>query len=157
MKPILFLVALFFSVQLSFAQKPTLKGEKKYAVPIKPPVLKTQMGILSDSVYAPVEQVKALLGAPLKVTDVNNQPLTLTYYQFLYKRKAVREDEKTGKLIPTTSTVSDYFTSTPLPEKWVKIIREELVAGEELYFFDIIVKDKQGKPFYAPNLKIITN
>ena len=156
MKHILFLIAVFFSVQLSFAQKPTPKGEKKYATPVKPPVLKTQIGILSDSVPAPVDQVKALLGAPLKVTDVNNQPLTVTYYQFLYKRKAVREDEKTGKVIPTTSTVSDYFTSTPLPEKWIKIIREELVAGEELYFFDIIVKDKQGKPFYAPNLKIIT-
>jgi len=156
MKQVFLFVCMSIMAFCTSAQKPNPKEEKKYATPVKPPVLKTQIGILSDSVQAPVEQVKALLGTSLKVTDANNQPLTVTYYQFLYKRRAVREDEKSGKVIPTTSTVSDYFTTTPLPEKWVRIIREELIAGEELYFFDIIAKDKQGKPFYAPNLKIIT-
>ena len=88
--------------------------------------------------------------------DDKNNTLKITYYQFLYKRKAFTEDEATGKFSTTTSTASDYFTSSPLPLKWSNIIKEDLVAGEELYFFDIIAKDAQGHPFYAPSIKIIT-
>ena len=122
---------------------------------IKAPKLKTSLGFFSDSVVISIEQAKAILGSSLKVTDDKNNLLNITYYQFLYKRKAMKEDEQTGKLSPTTSIVSDYFTSTPLPIKWIKIINEDLVAGEELYFFDVIAKDSQGRPFYSSNLKII--
>jgi hypothetical protein len=156
MKTWILLISIFCIQATVFGQQPSTKEKAKKQTPIKKPVLKTTLGIFSDSINIPVEQVKAVLGTSLKVTDNNNNPLTVTYYQFLYRRRAVREDEKTGKVIPTTSIVSDYFTTTPLPEKWVKIIREDLVPGEELYFFDIIAKDKNGTPFYAPNLKIIT-
>jgi len=155
MKTFMILFSILFVQATGICQQQTTKEKVKKQTAIKKPVLKSTLGIFSDSSNAPVEQVKAVLGTTLKVTDINNNPLTVTYYQFLYKRKAVREDEKTGKVIPTTSIVSDYFTTTPLPEKWVKIIREDLVPGEELYFFDIIAKDKNGTPFYAPNLKIL--
>ncbi len=157
-KKIYFIIALFaFTTPNSIAQKkvPTNTQAEK-PIKIKSPHLRTFLGVLTDSIVAPLEQVKAVLGAPLKVMDDNNNLLTLTYYQFLYKRKAVTEDEITGKLSPTTSIVSDYFTTTPLPAKWITIIKSELVAGEELYFFDVIAKDSKGLPFYAPNLKIIT-
>ena len=115
------------------------------------------MGVLKDSISsAPLDQVKALLGAPLKVTDEKSNTLTVTYYQFYYKSKAIVQDEKTGAYKQTSSMAADYFTNTPLPEKWIKLIRDELIAGEELYFFDIVAKDKDGNVFYAPNFKIIT-
>ncbi len=138
------------------AQKKQSKKSTTETIKIKPPKLKTYLGILTDSSTVTIDQAKEFIGSSLKVTDDKNNILTVTYYQFLYKRKAVNEDENTGKLTPTTSIASDYFTSTPLPEKWISIIKEELIAGEELYFFDVIAKDSQGHPFYAPNIKIIT-
>ena len=147
---------LMFLCNLTFAQKKTTAKIPATAIKIKPPKLFTVLGVAKDSVVMPVDQAKALIGASLKVTDDKNNPLTVTYYQFLYKRKAMTEDEESGKFSPTYSSASDYFTSTPLPVKWTNIIKENLVAGEELYFFDVIAKDAQGHPFYAPNVKIIT-
>lgn len=158
MKRILFFLALILTCHNSFSQIKTRpeNGTKK-TIKIKPPHLTTSMGVLKDSIsIAPIDQVKALLGAPLKVTDDVKNTLTVTYYQFYYKRKAIVQDEKTGNYKETSSIVADYFTSTPLPEKWVKLIKDELIAGEEIYFFDIVAKDKEGHVFYAPNLKIIT-
>ena len=37
---------------------------------------------------------------------------------------------------------------------WQKNIIEGLHKGEEIYFFDIIAIDKQGRRFFAPELKI---
>ncbi len=151
---VLFFAAIFSSYS-AMSQKPaksTAQQQKK----IKPPKLFTTIGVLKDSALAPVEQVKALIASPLKVTDIRNQPLTITYYQLLYIRKAMTEDEETGKISPTKTQVSDFFTQTPLPLKWIKLFREELLPGEELYFFDIIVKDKAGNLFYAPNMRLMT-
>jgi hypothetical protein len=43
-----------------------------------------------------------------------------------------------------------------MPAIWVTQIKEQVNKGEELYFFDVIAKDAQGRVMYAPNLKIIT-
>ena len=137
--------------QINFAQI-----KKNQPVKIKPPKLISTLGIFKDSVVIKTDQAKAILGTPILVKDDKNNVYKITYYQFAYTRKAFTEDEKTGKLSPTTSLATDYFTSTPLPEKWVRIIREDLQAGEQLFFCDIIVKDSSGRSFYAPNLKIIT-
>jgi hypothetical protein len=40
------------------------------------------------------------------------------------------------------------------PPVWQKNIADGLHTGEELYFFDIIVFDKQGRRFFAPEIKI---
>jgi hypothetical protein len=37
---------------------------------------------------------------------------------------------------------------------WLNMVRESLRPGEEIIFFDIIVKDAQGRVMYAPNLKL---
>jgi len=51
--------------------------------------------------------------------------------------------------------VADRFEETPLSKIWVSTIQDELHTGEALYFFDIVVKDKDGHIFFAPNLKLI--
>jgi hypothetical protein len=38
---------------------------------------------------------------------------------------------------------------------WLSMVRENLRPGEEIIFFDIIVKDAQGRFMYAPNLKLM--
>ena len=79
---------------------------------------------------------------------------TVSSYQFLYKKKGVTENEETGKVSPTTTIVSQRFKTTPLPQVWIDNVRQEVKSGEELYFFDVIAKDAQGRVMYAPDFKI---
>ena len=72
----------------------------------------------------------------------------------MYKKRAVTEDEGTGKVSPTTSSVAQLFRETPVTTLWQNILSEQLKPGDELYFFDIIVKDTQGRLMFAPDLKI---
>ena len=86
--------------------------------------------------------------------DDKKNSFPISSYQFLYRRKIVTEDEQTGKTSAASSIVAQTFRVTPLPEIWVKTLNEQLQSGEELYFFDVVAKDAQGKLFFAPNLLI---
>jgi hypothetical protein len=46
------------------------------------------------------------------------------------------------------------FKTTPLPKVWVDNLKNGFQKDEELYFFDIIVKDNKDRKFFAPDLKI---
>jgi len=91
---------------------------------------------------------------PLSITDDKKNTYTISSYQVMYKRMAVTEDEVTGKVSPTTSNVAQLFRETPLPELWKNIMTEQLRPGEEIYFFDVIAKDTQGRLMFAPDLKL---
>ena len=154
-----FLLSFSLSVMLTtvLAQKPKQGTVKPATVQkFKPPKLISSLGIRSDSAVVAVEEAKQLVNLPLIITDEKKNPYTISSYQLMYKRRAVTEDEQTGKAIPTTSSVADLFRQTPLPELWKKNITEQLRPGEELYFFDIIAKDAQGRLMFAPDLKIKT-
>lgn len=142
---------------VSSAQTPSSKpGATTTVTPkFKPPVVKSYLGKnTGNTATVTVEEGKDIISLPLKVTDEKNNTYTVSSYQFSFKRVGVTEDEETGKTSPTTDMVADRFTTTPLPEIWKKTIKETLVKGEEFYFFDIIVLDKQGRRFFAPELKI---
>ena len=122
----------------------------------KPPKLYSYLGILKDSTGAPVDQAKAVIINPLRITDDKNIEYTVTSYQFGYKRSGVVESDD-GRVTPTMSFSSQqFYNNKPLPDIWIKTIREQLKPGEELYFFDIMVKDSQGRYMFAPELKITT-
>jgi hypothetical protein len=50
--------------------------------------------------------------------------------------------------------VADRFFATPLPKVWIENTKDQFKKDEQLYFFDIVVKDKEGRKFFAPELKI---
>lgn len=131
-----------------------LAQTKPAPVKFKPPKLFTQMGGLRDSVTLKVPEAENIINQPLKIFDDKKGLYTISSYQFLYRRKVVTEDEATGKAIPTSSTVAGTFKVTPMPEIWVNSVKEQVRPGEELYFFDIIAKDAQGRVMYAPDFKI---
>lgn len=133
-------------------QKPVQAPTAKF----KPPVVKTVLGnnISGISPVVTVEEGKEIIASPLRIVDEKNNNYTISSYQFSFKRVGVSEDS-TGKIIPQTDMVADRFTATPLPEIWRNTIKETLEKGEELYFFDIIVMDKEGRRFFAPELKIL--
>lgn len=152
-----FLLFCSFSAILTtaLAQKP--KQETVKPVPVqkfKPPKLTSSLGINSDSATVYLEEALQLVQLPLKITDDKKSVYSISSYQVMYKRKAVTEDEATGKVTPVTSNVAALFRETPLSAIWKKTLTEQLKPGEELYFFDIIAKDAQGRYMFAPDLKI---
>jgi len=151
-KVIMLSIACCFAASVAIAQKTTKPAAQKF----KPPVLITVLGNYKDSVSIGVEDAEKIIALPLKIYDANKTAYTVSSYNFLYRRRVVTEDEKTGKVSPASSMSSSMFTTTPLPALWVDQVREKLKPGEELFFFDVVAKDPQGRVMYAPNLKILT-
>ena len=151
-----FLLVVLFSATAATvsAQKPKPAAAGQPAQKFKPPKLTSTLGIHSDSATVFVEEALQLVNLPLKITDDKKNPYSISSYQVLYKRKGVTEDEETGKVSPTTTNVAQLFRETPLPALWKKILTEQLKQGDELYFFDVIVKDAQGRYMFAPELRI---
>jgi hypothetical protein len=155
-KAFLFSVAICFCIQHTTAQKPTNKKPVAAIQKFKPPKLYTYIGTYKDSVSIPVEAAENVIAQPLKIYDDKKVEYTVSSYQFLYRKVTVTEDEQSGKVSPASSVVAQRFTSTPLSALWLDQVREQLKPGEELYFFDVIAKDSQGRVMYANNLKIMT-
>jgi hypothetical protein len=149
---LLFILAAMVTVSgIAQAKKPTHSPFSKF----KPPAVKSYLGKFSGSTATcTAEEAKQVITEPLKVSDDKNAAFKISSYQFAYKRIGVTEDEETGKVSPAKDMVAKRFTETPLPDIWKSNITEQLHKGEELYFFDIIVYDKQGRLFFAPELKI---
>jgi len=151
----IFLVTFAFLQCLpAFSQTP-----KKPAAPVLkkwiPPVTKTALGkYTGNTAVITAAEGKELIKQPLTITDDKNYSYKVSSYQFAYKRRGVTEDEATGKTSPATDIVAQRFSVTPLPELWVSNIEEQLRSGEEFIFFDVIVFDKIGRLFFAPELKI---
>ena len=135
------------------AQKP-VKKPLPAAASYKKPLVKSQLGKINGVVAMSADAAKQHISLPLTITDDKNVNYVISSYQFAYKRIGVTEDEVSGKASPQTDMAADRFTVSPLPPVWQKNIIEGLHSGEELYFFDIIVFDKQGRRFFAPELKI---
>ena len=142
------------SAVVLFAQKPAKPVTAPSGTTVKKPVVKTSLGKITGTITLNAEAAKQVITQPLQITDDKNIGYKISSYQFAYKRIGVTEDEETGKTSVQSDMAADRFTTTPLPEVWQKNIIEGLHKGEELYFFDIIVFDKQGRLFFAPEIKI---
>jgi hypothetical protein len=146
-KKVFFLCLMLAGTQLMAQTKPA-------TAPYKVPKLYTQLGEFRDSVSITMAEAEKSVGQELKIFDDKKGVYTVSSYQFLYKKKGVTENEETGKVSPTTTIVSQRFKTTPLPQVWIDNVRQEVKSGEELYFFDVIAKDAQGRVMYAPDFKI---
>lgn len=153
-KKIFFLLAVLFSTQVLLAQKkPASKSTITTFKKIKPPKLQTFLDVYKDSVGVPLSVAEKIIGLPLKIYDDKKVEYAISSYQFLYRKLGVTEDAE-GKAIPATSISTERFKIAPIPELWINLIRQQLKAGEEFYFFEVIAKDAQGRVMYAPDLKI---
>ncbi len=121
----------------------------------KPPVVKTFLGRNSQTADVTVEEANQLINLPLKITDDKDNVYKVNSYQFMYKKKSVIKNEETGKRETVFTTVADLFKTTPLPQIWRSNIGGSIQKDEELSFFDVIVKDKLNRIFFAPDLKIL--
>jgi len=147
-----FCFSLVISVgNISFAQqKEVMTKVQKF----KPPVVKTFLGINQNGAHVTVDEGNQLIALPLKIVDAQNHNYPISSYRFLYRKKSVILNDETGKKEETFSITASRFDSTPLPKVWINNIQGRLQPEEQLYFFDIVVKDKEGRDFFAPELKI---
>lgn len=138
-------------ISVSYGQKDTtiIKIPK-----FKPPVVKTFLGNNQNGAQVSADEGKQLIALPLSIKDDKNNSYPISSYQFLYKQKSYILNDETGKKEVTFTLASNRFDSTPLPKVWVDNISHRLQTDEQLYFFDIVVKDKEGREFFAPELKI---
>jgi hypothetical protein len=142
---------IFCAVASSFAQDSTIITKTPK---FKPPVVKTFLGVNQNGAQVTVDEGNQLVGLPLKIVDDNNNSYPIDSYQFLYRQKSIILNDETGKQETTFTIAADRFDSTPLPKVWIANIAGRLQPGEQFYFFDIVVKDKEGRRFFAPELKI---
>lgn len=148
-----FLFIFFFAAiaKISFAQqKEVITKVQKF----KPPVVKTFLGVNQNGAHVTVDEGNQLIALPLKIIDAQNHNYSISSYRFLYRKKSVILNDETGKKEETFSITASRFDSTPLPKVWINNIKGRLQPEEQLYFFDIVVKDKEGRNFFAPELKI---
>ena len=150
MKSFLFIFLFSITGLVSFAQDSTITKVPKF----KPPFVKSYLGIKTNGTTATSEEASQLIVLPLKITDDKKNIYTIDSYHFLYKRKGVVQDEETGKKSTTFTNVADVFKTTPLPKVWIDNLKDGFQKDEELYFFDIVVKDNKNRKFFAPDLKI---
>ena len=144
--------ALVFLPATLFAQK---AGSTTKTTPPSKVKIYSTIGGLVDSSSITVADAERLIALPIVVQDAKKLNYPISSYQFMYIKKGVTEDEGTGKVTPTTSMVADIFKTTPLAPIWVKSVQEQVKPGEELFFFDIIVKGAAGKLHYAPPLRLL--
>lgn len=138
----------------SFSQQDTGKASITKITKFKPPVVKTYLGVNTNDAKVTADEANQLITLPLKIADPQNNNYSIDSYHFLYKRKGAIEDEQTGRKQITFTTVSGLFETTPLPKIWIDNLQNGFQKDEEIYFFDIVVKDKAGRKFFAPDLKI---
>lgn len=156
----LFFLFLLFTVSGINAQtvKPPVKKPAGTITPVakfKPPVVKTFLGRNEKEATVTIDEANQLVNLPLKITDDKNNVYTISSYQFMYRKRSVVEDEETGKRRTVFTNTAGIFKATPLPKVWKENISGGLQKGEELFFFDVVVNDKLGRKFFAPDLKII--
>ena len=154
MKAILKCSLVFYFVLVAsaiFAQNKTIiTKEPKF----KPPVVKTYLGVNQNGATVTKEEASQLIALPLKIVDDKNNTYPIDSYQFLYRRKSTVLNDETGSKETAFTIVANRFDSTPLPKVWIENTKDHFQKDEQLYFFDIVVKDKQGRKFFAPELKI---
>ena len=122
--------------------------------PLKPPTLQSFWGYYKAGTHS-LESVHSMIDTALWVIDDQKQYYQLRSFRINYFSFDQYEDEATGKIKNTRNLVSKEFRETNmLSDLWKKSIHESLKPKDEILIDLISVKDKQGRIFYAPDIKI---
>lgn len=150
--PKIFIVFLLIPISYySFGQDtPVIRKIK----PFKPPVVQTYLGIRHGDDTLIKAEAEQLVALPLKVIDKNKNIYPVVNYRFVYNQKGFIQDPETGDAKVVFNLLGSWFDKSPLPPLWIKNIQPTLKKDEYFYFLDIMVKDKLGRVFPAPNIKI---
>jgi len=152
----LLVIVLFTMACTSLVQAQVIGKPKNTSNKFNPLTVKTYLDKFSGkNNKATVDEAKQAIAASIIIIDDKKFAYKLSSYQFAYTRWGAVEDEVTKQVTQKSTISADRFNSTPLPSIWFDNVTLNLHSGEELYFYDIIAFDKEGKRFFAPEIKIV--
>lgn len=141
------------------AGKPTPKPSPTAKVmpdTLKTPQFTGRFGPYNGKLDALPDDLKKLITTELIVTDQRGQKWEIVAWRFIWKRKEINDDWKTGKRqVVTTPSIVELDSTARLPASWQNELKEFLQSGEELIFERIIIEHPASKrKMMAPDFSI---
>ncbi|MBP6687665.1 MAG: hypothetical protein KA160_07370 [Lacibacter sp.] len=141
------LFVLLFSIQTKAQEKPK-------PTTLKPPPFQSFWGKTKGG-NVPLEMVLTTIDSAIWVIDDKKTRYHISRFIFVIRSKDKYEDEKTGEIKSKfNSTATNVRNSGYLPALWQKNLYEIIKKDDEILITDIIVKDKFGYYYTAPEIKI---
>lgn len=132
-------------------------AQQKPAPSLTPPQLNSFWSTTKGGTL-PLESVLNIVDSAVWVIDIKKNRYNIARFIILYKSKDRYEDEQSGEVKTRFNTNSVQIRNSPiLTEQWRKYLYENIKAGDELIITDLIVRDKQGNFFRAPDVKLVVN
>lgn len=133
----------------------TTATAQQAAPKLTPPKLQSFWGFTKGG-ELPLEMVLNVLDSAVWAIDANKVRYPISRFMILFRSKDRFEDDETGEIKSRfNSNVLQVKNTGFLPEQWRKQLFENVKKEDELLIVDIIVRDKKGNFFKAPDIKII--
>lgn len=130
------------------------KAQEKPKPTLKPPPLQAFWGKTKGG-DLPLEMVLTTIDSAVWVIDDKKGRYHISRFIVVHRSKDKYEDEKTGEIKSKyNSTATNVRNSGYLPKLWQKNLYEIIKKEDEIIITDIIVKDRFGYYYTAPEIKI---
>ena len=102
-----------------------------------------------------VKQLQSIVDSPLIVKDEKGVIYPLKSFRINYTFKSTYRDEETDKVREVKDfRAYDFYNTNQLSEDWRNSIRDNVKAEDEMLINNVVVKLKNGKSYFAPELKL---
>ncbi|MGL6269768.1 MAG: hypothetical protein ACRC2O_17670 [Chitinophagaceae bacterium] len=102
-----------------------------------------------------VKQLQNIIDSPLLVKDEKGVIYPLKSFRINYTFKSTYRDEETDKVREVKDfRAYDFYDTNRLSEDWRNSIRDNVKVDDEMLINNVVVKLKNGKSFFAPELKL---
>ncbi len=128
--------------------KPTAKPTQPAIKPdtVNVPTFTVRFGPYNGINPAPVDDIKKVIGGELSITDQQGQKWTPVAWRFIWNRKEINDDWKTGKRKTVMSyNIVELDSTNTLPKGWQDELKEFIQAKEEIIFERIIIEHPGSK------------
>jgi hypothetical protein len=113
---------------------------------IQVPNFVVRFGPYNGASPAPTDDIKRAVSGELTIMDQRGQKWTPVAWRFIWNRKEVNDDWKTGKRkTMMTYNIVEIDSSNKLPESWQNELRDFIQPGEEIIFERIIIEHPGSK------------
>jgi len=136
-----------------FSAKAQQKSTTKPVATTLPKLTISIGGIKSGNIT--IDQLKKIVDSPLVAKDEKGITYPIKSFRINYTFKSSYKDEETQQV----RTVKDFrafdFNNTDrLSEDWRNSIKDNVKKDDEMLINNVVVKLKNGKSFFAPELKL---
>jgi len=102
-----------------------------------------------------VARLKEIVDSPLVVKDEKGITYTIKSFRINYTFKSSYKDEETQEVRSVKDFRAFDFTNTDrLSEDWRNSIKDNVKRDDEMLINNLVVRLKNGKSFFAPELKL---